>query len=66
MAIRWHGFCPLGDKCSRRGRQILSKLDRAQVVHGVAMHLNNSPYHYMDWDEALQAADNEDPLALGK
>ena len=66
MAIRWHGYCPLGDQCSRRNKQLASTLDRSRVVHAVAQHLHASSYHYLDWESALALADNEDQVVVGK
>lgn len=56
----WVTWCPLGEKCSRKGRQ-LCKFDTEEKVRTVVYnHLTNSPYHFSDVseEEARNLADN--------
>ena len=59
MSLFWKGFCPKSEQCTKRGRCIACSEDREECVKGVANHLYASNYHYMEWEQAMQVANDE-------
>ena len=59
MPVWYQGFCPFGDACSKKNRQLIRSRDRDKVVAAVANHLASSSYHEMEWEEAQHQADND-------
>ena len=56
----YQGYCPLGDRCKKRGRMLRWSYVKETVVIAVANHLHTSTYHNKEWAEALQLAQTEE------
>ena len=48
----WAIWCPLGDDCSKKRKQLAKATDQDTVRHKLLEHLMNSPYHNMEKEEA--------------
>ena len=49
-------WCPWGDKCSKRGKLLAKHTDEETVRSMLLNHLQSSPYHHDESDEAMVAA----------
>ena len=59
MPLFWQGFCPHGQLCRKKGKQIAWNQDREVVVDAVANHLCSSTYHNFEWEAARIEADSD-------
>ena len=60
MASWWRGYCPHGGSCKKGNKTVCCKSSRQAVVHSLASHLANSPYHNLKWENAIALADNDE------
>ena len=50
--MQYRCWCPFGDVCSKKGSTLAIKKTMEDAKYAILNHLNQSPKHHMEWEEA--------------